>query len=83
MATRIAAGPAVQQRLVSALQSQVATEQGKNAQLKMQSRALGAIVGGFVADAACQPLHWNYDLNALQVSMSLSLLCALLSPDDP
>jgi len=33
--------------------------------LALGERALGAIIGSAVADAAAQPLHWNYDLDKL------------------
>ena len=31
----------------------------------VKARALAAIVGGFVADAAAIPLHWIYDVNEI------------------
>ncbi|TNN53622.1 Crystallin J1C [Liparis tanakae] len=34
------------------------------------NRAIGAIVGSAVADAAAQPLHWVYDLQKLQVILA-------------
>ena len=33
-------------------------------------RLVGAVVGAAVADAACQPLHWNYDLAALDAKLA-------------
>jgi ADP-ribosylglycohydrolase len=32
-------------------------------------RSVGAIVGAVVADAACMPLHWNYDLSVLKAKL--------------
>jgi ADP-ribosylglycohydrolase len=59
-------------RLLSSLETKVHTLQQKNALLKIQSRALGAIMGAFVADVACQPLHWNYDIAALDDKLELA-----------
>uniref|UniRef100_A0A8C4SMZ4 Selenoprotein J n=2 Tax=Erpetoichthys calabaricus TaxID=27687 RepID=A0A8C4SMZ4_ERPCA len=36
----------------------------------IEDRALGAIIGAAVADAAAQPLHWIYDLKKLQNILS-------------
>jgi hypothetical protein len=31
----------------------------------VKARAVAAIVGGFLADAAAMPLHWIYDVNEI------------------
>uniref|UniRef100_A0A673FT56 Crystallin J1C-like n=1 Tax=Sinocyclocheilus rhinocerous TaxID=307959 RepID=A0A673FT56_9TELE len=40
--------------------------------LALADRAIGAIIGSAVADAAAQPLHWVYDLQKLSVLLSQS-----------
>ena len=36
----------------------------------LADRLVGAVVGAAVADAACQPLHWNYDVDALDAKLA-------------
>ncbi|CAB1326815.1 unnamed protein product [Coregonus sp. 'balchen'] len=38
--------------------------------MSLADRALGAIIGSAVADAAAQPLHWVYDLDKLDVFLN-------------
>ncbi|KTG06398.1 hypothetical protein cypCar_00036620, partial [Cyprinus carpio] len=40
--------------------------------LALADRAIGAIIGSAVADAAAQPLHWVYDLQKLSMLLSQS-----------
>ncbi|KAL1280157.1 hypothetical protein QQF64_014757 [Cirrhinus molitorella] len=40
--------------------------------LALADRAIGAIIGSAIADAAAQPLHWVYDLQKLSVLLSQS-----------
>jgi hypothetical protein len=38
--------------------------------VSLADRLAGAVVGAAVADAACQPLHWNYDVEALDAKLA-------------
>jgi hypothetical protein len=59
-------------RLLSSLESQVHALQLKNKRLKAQTRAVSAVMGAVVADVACQPLHWNYDIAALKDKLEVA-----------
>lgn len=45
----------------------------------LQQRAVCAIIGATVADAAVQPLHWIYDDNKLKGASKLNLRLAITS----
>ncbi|KAI1882683.1 hypothetical protein AGOR_G00237420 [Albula goreensis] len=55
---------------VIVLQTEQAGQYKMAMALSVAERAVGAIVGAAVADAAAQPLHWNYNLDKLKAILA-------------
>jgi hypothetical protein len=65
----------LQDRVCANLEAQIQKLRAENTTMRLAQlspvsrRAVGGIVGAIVADAACMPLHWNYDLDVLKAKL--------------